>query len=78
MSEKNGHDKLAPVLRVTVEMRPTPEGIQTNIQGNGPPEACINALTQGIVAAARIGWVKAEQSLVVPATGPMPTLRRLP
>jgi hypothetical protein len=75
---KNGKERLAPVLKVTVEMRQTPEGIQATINGNGPPEACINALTQGIVAAARIGWVKQEQSLVAPVTGPLPPLRRIP
>lgn len=75
--KKNGHDRLAQVLKVTVEMRMTPEGVQTSINGNGPPDACINALAQGIVAAARIGWAKSETSLVTPVSGALPPLRRL-
>lgn len=76
---KNGHDpRLAQVLRVVVEMRMTPEGTQTVLNGNGPPEACINALTQGIVAAARIGWEKKDEPLIKAATMAPPALRRLP
>ncbi len=77
--KKNGHDpRLTPVIRVVVELKMTPEGEQTSINGNAPPDVCVHALSQAIVAAARIGWKKAEETLLVTAKAAPPPLRRIP
>lgn len=75
-SSPQGPDpRLAPVLRVVIEVRAG----QVNVTGNAPPNVCINACMEGIVAFARIGMKPEEKSLVVPANGALPPpLRRLP
>ena len=74
-SSPQGPDpRLAPAFRVTV----ISQGGQVKVEGNAQPDVCAMVLADGIKCMIQHQAQQASKSLVVPANGSIPPLRRLP